>query len=140
MKKILSVSLILLVLLASGGCNRNEAEADYYAVIQSIAGTWDWPGGTGNPFSIYSDGSWEHSTGDTGLYGNVSIAGADGDFSLEFVVNRAEGAGVYGSPGIPAGEGWRYGDVWGGGVYSPATNELRFESWDGSLLLMERRG
>ena len=154
MKRILSVLLVLLALLALGGCNRHgeqapgdvqsqlegEGAVDYDAVIRSIAGTWDWPGGTGHPFYIHNDGSWEHSTGDTGLYGNVRIVGADGDFLLEFIVTRAEGAGVYGSPGIPAGEGWRYGDLWGGGVYSPAASELRFEGWDGSMVLMERSG
>jgi len=115
-----------------------EETVDEHTVIQSLAEVWDWPGGTGHPFTIHGDGTWEHSTGDTGLYGNVNITESGGNFSLEFFVTRAEGAGVYGSPGIPAGYGWRYGDIWGTGMYSPATHELHFDNYDGSTSLMRR--
>jgi len=118
---------------------RSEVTVDYYEIIQSLAGTWDWPDGAGNPIFIYNDGTWRHSSGDVGLYGNISITESGGNFSLVFIVTQAEGPGAYGSPGIPPGYGVRYGDIWWDKVvYSPATDELNFENWDGSTLLMER--
>ncbi|MCL2397495.1 MAG: hypothetical protein FWC93_05455 [Defluviitaleaceae bacterium] len=143
MKKILAMSLFLFVLFVVAACNgggeQSEEVLDYDTVIQNLAGTWDWPGGAGNPIFIYDDGTWSHSTGDTGLYGSISIAEYDGNFSLVFIVTRAEGPGAYGSPGIPYGYGVRYGDIWWDSVvYSPDTDELRMANWDGSMLLMER--
>ena len=108
-------------------------------------GRWDWPGGAGNPVYIYDDGTWEHAPGDVGLYGDVSIRESNGNFLLEFIVTRAEGPGAFGwippgetSPAASTEYGWRYGDVWGRGVYSPTASELHLESRDGSMLLMER--
>ena len=118
---------------------------DYDAVIQSLAGMWDWPGSLGNTLYIFHDGTWEQVPGDVGLYGNVYIMESNGTFSLEFIVTHAESPGAFGW--IPPGEtspaagteyGWRSGDVWGRGVYSPASSELHLENWDGSMLLMER--
>ncbi|MCL2436518.1 MAG: hypothetical protein FWD00_00610 [Clostridiales bacterium] len=141
MKKIFTVLLILLVLFALAACGGNgeQVPADQ-AVFQSLSGTWDWPDGAGNPVFIYPDGTWEHSSGDVGVYGNISVTESGENFSLVFVVTHAEGPGAYGSPGIPPGYGVRYGDIWWDGmIYSPATDELSFEAWDGSMLLMERQ-
>jgi len=124
---------------------QNEIVVDYTTVIQRLVGVWDWPGGAGNPISIYNDGTWEHVPGDVGLYGNVSITASNGNFLLEFVVTRAEGPGAFGwvpqgeaSPAADTEDGWRYGDVWGRGVYFYTSNELHLENWDGSMLLMEK--
>lgn len=161
MKKLAIITLLCLLAVVLVGCGSQTSEqvhddnvqeqvqgetvADYYAVIQSLAGIWDFPGGAGNPVYISTDGAWEHSTGDTGLYGSASITEYNGDFSLEFIVTHAEGAGAFGW--IPQGEtspaagteyGWRYGDVWGRVVYSPTLSELHLENWDGLMLLMER--
>ena len=141
MKKIFTMLLILLVLFALAACGGNGEQAPTsQTVFQSLAGTWDWPDGAGNPVFIYPDGTWEHSSGDVGVYGNISVTESGENFSLVFVVTHAEGPGAYGSPGIPPGYGVRYGDIWWDGmIYSPATDELSFEAWDGSMLLMERQ-
>ena len=139
MRKTLSLLFILLISLALTACSDNgEHGQDEVAVIQNLAGTWDWPGGTGSFFTIFDDGPWAlTSGGDTDLYGDVSIAESDENFSLEFIVTRAEGAGAYGSPGIPEGEGWREGDIWSVGAYSPDTDALHLGNRDGSMVLME---
>jgi len=151
-KKYLSALMLVAALFAITACGNDAQEqvqgetvADYYTVIQSLAGIWDWPDGAGNQVFICNAGAWEHIPGDVGLYGNVSIAEYYGDFLLEFTVTRAEGPGAFGwippgetSPASGTEDGWRYGDVWGRGVYSPTFSELHLENWDGSMLLMER--
>jgi len=159
MKKLAVIAILCIVAVAFISCGSQTSEQvqddnvdeqveispDYYAVSQSLAGTWDWPAGAGNSVFITSDGTWEHSTGDTGLYGNISISEYDGDFLLTFIITRAEGPGAFGW--IPPGEtspaagteyGFYYGDIWIRGVYSLVSNELHLENWDGSMLLMER--
>jgi len=139
MKKMAIITILCLIAAIFVGCRPQPQLADYNAVTQSLAGTWDWPGGAGNPIFISYDGAWNHSTGDTGLYGNINVTESGENFSLVFIVTRAEGPGAYGSPGIPQGYGVRYGDVWWDNVvYSPAADELIFENWDGTPLLMER--
>ena len=157
MKKALIMVLGALVLLAVVACGGNgdntqdlpevqngndvvDNNVDYNdSVIKSLAGTWDWPGGAGNAVYIHSDGTWEHSTGDTGILGNVSIEEVGGIYSVEFIVTHAEGAGAYGAPGIPYGYGVRPETIWFSGTYAPALNELQIENFDGLMIFMERR-
>jgi len=125
--------------LIANGLDVITYHVEFATVIQSLAGVWDWPEGAGNPIYIYNDGTWRHSSGDVGVYGNINITGSGENFSLVFIVTHAEGPGAYGSPGIPTGYGVRYGDIWWDRVtYSSATDELNFEVWDGSTVLMER--
>jgi len=132
----------LVTALIANGLNVFTVSLEFKAVSQSLAGVWGWPDGGGNPIYIYSDGTWRHSSGDVGVYGNINITeSGSGNFSLVFIVAHAEGPGAYGSPGIPPGYGVRYGDIWWDSVvYSPAVDELVFENWDGSMILMERNG
>ena len=119
MKKTLAILIVVVVTLALAGCTNcgNEpagipTEATIYAV-ESIAGVWDWPSGGGNPIFVNTDGTWNHTLGDTDIRGKVELAQDSGNYAVEFVALEWFGAGaIYDS----------YGNLTGKG-FDPETNE-----------------
>ena len=152
MKKLTVITLLCFLTVALVGCGlraredvrdtneqeqvQDEIEVDYDILIQNLTGIW-WCSYGVLPVSIYNDGTWKHSFGDIGVSGNVHVSEYNEGFSFELIITYVGGPGAINPPD---GYGWRYGDLWGRVIYSPASNELHLERWDGLIMLRERTG